>query len=75
MKGGSDRGCPRSGQSVVEYAIILALVAIAVIAVLLTQGETIAHAFSNVTCGIQNSASPPNGHADQHSSRCRSGGD
>jgi Flp pilus assembly pilin Flp len=58
----------------VEYGIVLALVAIAVIAMLLTQGETIANAFTNVTCGIENSVSPPNGHANPHSARCRTGG-
>ena len=61
----------RSGQGMVEYGIVLALVAIAVIVMLLTQGETIANTFSNVTCGIENSVAPPNGHASQHSARCR----
>jgi pilus assembly protein Flp/PilA len=37
------------GQGMVEYALILVLVAIVVVAVLVTMGNTIAHVFSNIT--------------------------
>ena len=38
-----------AGQSMVEYALILVLVAIAVIIVLLTIGKTVKGVFSNIT--------------------------
>ncbi len=41
------------GQGLVEYALILVLVALVVIAILLLLGPTIANVFSRVTNGLQ----------------------
>jgi pilus assembly protein Flp/PilA len=42
------------GQGLVEYALILVLVAIVVIAILLLLGPIIGNVFSNVAGGLQN---------------------
>lgn len=43
---------PREGQSLVEYALILVLVAIVVIAVLMILGPTIGNVFSKIVLSI-----------------------
>lgn len=54
MKGGEKMYLPREeGQGLVEYALILVLVAIVVIAILLLVGPQIANIFSKVTNGFQ----------------------
>jgi len=40
------------GQGMVEYALILALVAVVVIAILIVLGPTIGNMFSVITCNI-----------------------
>lgn len=40
------------GQGLVEYALILALVAVVVIAVLLILGPTVGNMFSVITCNL-----------------------
>jgi pilus assembly protein Flp/PilA len=41
------------GQGLVEYAVILALVAVAVVAVIVLQGHQVANAFRNVANTLQ----------------------
>ena len=41
------------GQGLVEYALILVLVAIVVIAILLLLGPVVGNVFSNITCNLQ----------------------
>jgi pilus assembly protein Flp/PilA len=43
----------KRGQGMVEYALILALVAIAVIVILTSMGTTISQVFSNVVAAFQ----------------------
>ena len=56
-----------SGQGLVEYALILVLVAVVVIAILLLAGPQVANIFSRVTNGLAGSSSgslpapPPHG--------------
>ena len=40
------------GQSMVEYGIIVALIAVVVIALLVTMGNTLANVFSNITASL-----------------------
>ena len=40
------------GQSMVEYGIIVALIAVVVIALLVTMGNTLANVFSNITAAL-----------------------
>jgi Flp pilus assembly pilin Flp len=48
----------RAGQGMVEYAIILTLVSVVVVVVLITQGTTLKHMFSNVSCGFSQCSAP-----------------
>jgi pilus assembly protein Flp/PilA len=41
------------GQGMVEYALILALIAVVVIIVLITQGHAISQLYSNIACGMR----------------------
>lgn len=50
-----------SGQSLVEYALILILVSVVVVVILITQGAAINKLFSNVACGLQVSCAPGGG--------------
>ncbi len=43
----------RRGQGLVEYALILALVAVAVIVILTILGPSIGNLFSTTVCGVQ----------------------
>lgn len=43
---------PESGQGLVEYALILVLVAVVVIAVLLLLGPMIGNTFSKIACNL-----------------------
>jgi pilus assembly protein Flp/PilA len=47
------RGSRSSGQGMVEYALILVLVAIVVIATLTLLGNNISNVFQNVVSGLQ----------------------
>ena len=49
-----------SGQGLVEYALVLVLVAVVVIAILTLLGPQIGNVFSQIMCGLQN---PPEGTA------------
>jgi Flp pilus assembly pilin Flp len=49
----TDRPASQRGQSLVEYALILALIAVVVIIVLITQGTTMTHMYSNIACGMK----------------------
>jgi pilus assembly protein Flp/PilA len=44
---------PRSGQALVEYALILALVAVVVIAVLTTVGSNISGLLNNIASSVK----------------------
>jgi pilus assembly protein Flp/PilA len=46
------RYAPQHGQGLVEYALIIALVAIVVIAILVIMGPQIGDIFSNITNGL-----------------------
>ena len=46
------------GQALVEYALILILISVVCVVVLVTQGVTVGHMFSNVVCGFGNCAPP-----------------
>jgi Flp pilus assembly pilin Flp len=48
----------QGGQALVEYAIILILVSVVCVVVLATQGVTLQHMFSNVTCGFGHCPAP-----------------
>ncbi len=48
-----------SGQALVEYALILILVALAVVVVLAVLGPTLQTTFSNVVAGLQSPTEPP----------------
>jgi Flp pilus assembly pilin Flp len=50
---GTIRPASLRGQSLVEYALILALIAVVVIIVLFTQGATMTHMYSNIACGMK----------------------
>ena len=53
QKGGAPMYLPREeGQGLVEYALILVLVAVVVIAILTLLGPQIANIFSKVTSGL-----------------------
>jgi pilus assembly protein Flp/PilA len=45
-------GEENEGQGLVEYALILVLVAVAVIAVLTLFGPALGNVFSNIVCGV-----------------------
>jgi Flp pilus assembly pilin Flp len=47
-----------SGQALVEYALILVLVTLVVVAVLALLGPSIAQAFNNVTSSVRSSSNP-----------------
>lgn len=49
----ADRPASQRGQSLVEYALILVLIAIVVIIVLITQGATMTQMYSNIACGMK----------------------
>ena len=51
----------RSGQGMVEYALILVLVSIVVIVILLTMGNQIANVFSNVAAALGFGCNPGQG--------------
>jgi Flp pilus assembly pilin Flp len=50
---GTKRPASQRGQSMVEYALILVLIAIVVIIVLITQGSAMVHLYSNIACGMK----------------------
>jgi Flp pilus assembly pilin Flp len=50
---GTNRPASQRGQSMVEYALILVLIAIVVIIVLITQGAAMSHLYSNIACGMK----------------------
>jgi pilus assembly protein Flp/PilA len=45
---------PESGQGMVEYALILVLIAIVVIVILTTVGKQVNNVFSNISHGLSN---------------------
>lgn len=45
---------PESGQGMVEYALILVLIAIVVIVILTTVGKRVNNVFSNISNGLSN---------------------
>ena len=45
---------PESGQGMVEYALILVLIAIVVIVILTTLGKQVNNVFSNISHGLSN---------------------
>jgi pilus assembly protein Flp/PilA len=45
------------GQGLVEYALVLVLVAVVVIAILTLLGPQIGNVFSQITCGLQTNCS------------------
>lgn len=47
-----------SGQGLVEYALVLVLVAIVVIAILALLGPQIGNVFSQITCGLDQNCVP-----------------
>ena len=47
-----ERRIPESGQGMVEYALILVLIAVVVIVTLSTVGKSVTNAFSNVSHGL-----------------------
>lgn len=46
------RECPERGQGMVEYALILVLIAIVVIVILSTVGKQVNNVFSNISNGL-----------------------
>jgi len=46
------RACTQSGQGLVEYALILVMVAIVMIVVLLTLGGQVKNMFSNISAAL-----------------------
>jgi Flp pilus assembly pilin Flp len=48
----------QGGQAMVEYAIILILVSVVCVVVLATQGVTLQHMYSNVSCGFGHCPAP-----------------
>lgn len=48
------RHSPESGQGMVEYALILVLIAVVVIVVLTTVGHQVNNVFSNISHGLSN---------------------
>ena len=46
------RECPEGGQGMVEYALILVLIAIVVIVILSTVGKQVNNVFSNISNGL-----------------------
>jgi Flp pilus assembly pilin Flp len=50
---GTTRPASQRGQSMVEYALILVLIAIVVIIVLITQGGAMVNLYSNIACGMK----------------------
>ena len=50
---GTDRPASQRGQSLVEYALILVLIAVVVIIVLFTQGAAMVQLYSNIACGMR----------------------
>ncbi len=58
---GADRHRFESGQGMVEYGLILALVAIGVIAVLVLMGTQVRGVFTDVTSGITGARATPAG--------------
>jgi len=49
----TNRPAFQRGQSMVEYALILVLIAIVVIIVLITQGSAMIALYSNIACGMK----------------------
>ena len=49
----TNRPASQRGQSLVEYALILALIAVVVVIVLITQGAAMSHMYSNIACGMK----------------------
>ncbi len=50
----SRRSSSTKGQGLVEYALVLVLVAVVVIAILTLLGPQIGNVFSKITCGLGN---------------------
>ena len=61
------------GQGTVEYALILALVAVVAIIVLVTLGQRVSITFNNASTSICN-RSPPSGRTGRDAASCRAGG-
>jgi Flp pilus assembly pilin Flp len=53
LAAGADRPASQRGQSLVEYALILVLIAVIVVIVLITQGATMTQMYSNVACAMK----------------------
>ena len=49
----TNRPAFQRGQSLVEYALILALIAVVVVIVLITQGAAMSQMYSNIACGMK----------------------
>ena len=49
----TNRPGSQRGQSLVEYALILCLIAVVVVIVLISQGSTMVHMYSNIACGMK----------------------
>ena len=61
----------QKGQGLVEYALILVLVSVAVIAVLLILGPTIGNVFTKINSSLVGQASAvPSGYILRHSAPC-----
>ena len=50
---GTDQPASQRGQGMVEYALILALIAVVVVIVLITQGQAMGSLYSNIACGMK----------------------
>jgi Flp pilus assembly pilin Flp len=50
---GTERPASQRGQGMVEYALILALIAVVVVIVLLTQGKAMIQMYSNIACAMK----------------------
>lgn len=50
---------PNKGQGLVEYALVLVLVAVVVIAILTLLGPQIGNVFSRIVCGLEPACATP----------------